>query len=226
MSNILNAEIRKDVGKGASRRLRREGKVPAIIYGTDKAPQMLTLSHNQLSKAISNEEFFSQIITIDTDVEKEQVVLKDLQRHVYKSQILHVDFLRIKADEKLDMYIPLHFIGEASAPGLKQGGIFSRTVSEVEIRCLPADLPKYIAVDVSNLGLNETIHLSDLVLPTGVEILALAQGPEHDQPVITLHLAKMEEIVEQAAPVSAEVPTTAETEPKEEEEEEKGKSSK
>lgn len=197
----LIAEIRKDVGKGASRRLRHDGVIPAIVYGADKDPQMLILKHNKVIKALENDEYFSQIITLDVAGDLQKVVLKDMQRHVFKPKIMHMDFLRIKASEKITMLIPLHFSGEAVAPGVKlEGGSVSHAISEVEVRCLPADLPKNIEVDVSNMNLNDTLHLTDLKLPENVELTMLAQGEEFDQPVVTIHLTRIEE-----APVEVEV---------------------
>jgi large subunit ribosomal protein L25 len=193
MSIKLDAKSRTDVGKGASRRLRRKGEIPAIIYGAEKLNQNLTFDHNQVSKAMESEEFFTQILDINLDGGKEQVVLKDLQRHPYKPQIMHMDLLRISATEKLVMHIPIHIIGEAVAPGVKAGGVLSRTISDIEIKCLPADLPRYIEIDVSNMPLNATIHLSDIQLPKGVEISGLVKDSENDLPVITLHMAKMQE---------------------------------
>jgi large subunit ribosomal protein L25 len=193
----LTAEIREDVGKGASRRLRREGKIPAILYGSDEAPQNLTLDHNQVSKAMENEDFSSQIITLNIANKPMQVVLKDVQHHVHKPQISHLDFLRIKATEKITMRIPLHFLGEAVCPGIKLGGILSRSMSEVEIRCLPADLPRFIEVDISQMQLNNTIHLSELKMPSNIELLSMSHG---DQLVATVHLARM---AEEIAPIAA-----------------------
>ena len=131
----LTAEIRTDVGKGASRRLRREGKIPAIVYGTDEAPQALTLNHNQVIKAMENEDFFSQILTLNIMDKSIQVVLKDTQHHVYKAQVTHLDLMRISATEKITMNIPLHFTGETICPAIKLGGTLSRAMSEVELRC-------------------------------------------------------------------------------------------
>jgi large subunit ribosomal protein L25 len=194
MSNNLqlSAEIRTDAGKGASRRLRHSNKIPGIIYGAGKAPQSITLEHHQVAKALENEEFFSQILTLNVNSTNEQVVLKDLQRHPIKPIIMHMDFLRIKADEELTMHIPLHFIGADKAPGIKQGGIISHAISEIEIRCLPANLPKYIEIDTSAMNVNDIIHLSDIKLPQGVKIPILQQGEEYDQPVVTLHMPRAE----------------------------------
>ncbi len=186
MSNIsLNAQSRSDMGKGASRRLRRQEQVPAIIYGAEKEPKTIMLAHNEVKKAMENEEFYSQILDLNIDGKKEQAVLKDVQRHPYKPIINHMDFLRIKANEKVNMPISLHFLNEDVAIGVKQqGGVVSHTMSEVEVRCLPADLPKFIEVDVANLELDHSLHLSELKLPKGVELVALAHG---DQAVVAVH---------------------------------------
>jgi len=203
----LTAEIRTNVGKGASRRLRREGKVPAILYGTNEAPQNLTLNHNQIVKAMENDDFFSQIFTLNVMDKPIQVVLKDAQHHVYKAQVTHLDFMRISATEKITMHIPLHFIGEETCQGIKLGGgILSRTMSEIEIRCLPAHLPRFIEVDISNLQLNGTIHLSDLKIPDNIELLSLAHG---DQLVAAVHLARMAEETAASVPSSETTETSA-----------------
>jgi large subunit ribosomal protein L25 len=191
----LNAENRNNGGKGVNRRLRDDNQIPAVIYGAGKEPQSLILKFNEVIKALENEEYFSQIITLNVDNKPEQVVLKDLQRHPYKPKIMHMDFMRIKATEKITMLIPLHFIGEDVAPGVKQGGIISHSISEVEIRCFPADLPKNIEVDMSNMELNDIVHLSDLKLPKDVELTALGLGEEYDQPVATIHIARIAEEV-------------------------------
>lgn len=205
MSIKLNALSRTVVGKGASRRLRRQDQVPAIIYGAGKPSLNLMLSHKEVKKAAQAEDFTSQIIALTIDgKDEEQVILKDYQRHVFKPQFLHLDFLRIKATEKITMHIPLHFKGETVAPGLKQGGIFARTMSDIEIRCLPADLPRFIEVDVSEMSLNDTIHVTDLKLPPGVEIPALVNNAEYDAPIITLHIPHMEEETPTPAAVTEE----------------------
>lgn len=195
----INAELRTEVGKGASRRLRHAEKIPAIVYGADKDPQILVLEHKDVIKALENEAFFSQIIDLKITGKPQQVVLKDMQRHVFKPKIMHMDFLRIKAGEAITMLIPLHFIGEDVAPGVKLGGgVVSHALSEVEVKCLPKDLPQFIELDVSNMELNDTLHLSDLKMPKDVELTVLAQGEEYDQPVVTVHLPKIiEEPVEE-----------------------------
>ncbi len=192
----LAAEIRNNRGKNTNRRFRLEDKVPAVIYGADQKPQALILKHNEVIKALENEEFLTQIITLNINGKSERVVLKDLQRHPYRAtQIMHIDFMRIKASEKITMLIPLHFIEEEVAPGVKQGGIVTHSISEVEVKCLPSDLPKYIDIDMSNMELNDIVHLSDLKLPKGVELTELIHGEEHDLPVATLQMARIAEEV-------------------------------
>lgn len=217
----LTVEIRTDVGKGASRRLRREGKIPAILYGADEAPQPLTLNHNQVSKTMEKEDFSSQILTLNIINKPTQVVLKDVQYHVFKSQVTHLDFMRIKASEKITMHIPLHFVGEAVCPGIKLGGILSRAISDVEVRCLPADLPRFIEVDISKMELNHTVHLSELKIPANIELLSMAHG---DQLVATVHLARMAEEIAVTAPTAEEGAAAAVTEG--EKTEEKGEAKK
>ncbi len=187
----LDAEVRNDLGKGASRRLRRRGKLPAILYGGGEAPLPLQLDHDAVMHKLEHEAFYSHILTVRVDGQEVKAVLKDLQRHPYKPAVLHMDLQRISETEKLRMHVPLHFVGEDVAPGVKQqGGIISRLVTEVEITCLPKHLPEYIEVDVSNLKVNESLHLSDLTVPEGVELVELMQGPEHDLPVVSIHLPR------------------------------------
>jgi large subunit ribosomal protein L25 len=203
----LNAESRKDVGKGASRRLRHEDKIPAIVYGAGKDAISLTMQHNELMHALENEAFYSHILDLKVDGKVEQVILRDLQRNPGKPRLLHIDFQRVSATKKLHMNVPLHFIGEDIAPGVKtDGGIVSHLRNDVEITCLPKDLPEFIEIDISSLGLNESIHLSQLKLSDGVEIPELALGEEHDHAVVSVHLpraVKEEEEIE-AAPEAAE----------------------
>lgn len=187
----IEAQVRHDAGKGASRRLRREGKLPAILYGGGKPPQNLMLAHNPVMHKLEHEAFYSHILNVKVDGKTVRAVLKDLQRHPYKAIILHMDLQRVSEDEKLRMRVPLHFIGENTAPGVKVGGgIVSRLVTEVEVSCLPKHLPEYLEVDVSNLNVNETLHLSDIRLSEGVELIELSHGAEHDQPVVSIHLPR------------------------------------
>ncbi len=183
----LNAVRRTDKGKGASRRLRRTGYIPAIIYGVGKESISLTISHNELLKNLEHEAFYSQILTINIDNQSEKVVLKDLQRHPYRPVIMHLDLQRISDTKKLQMRIPLHFIHEDQCPGVKQdGGIISHHAAEIEIRCFPKDLPEFIEVDLQEVELNKILHLSDLVLPEGVELV----GKALDVPIVSVHLAR------------------------------------
>jgi len=203
----LIAEIRENIGSGASRRLRLDNKIPAIIYGggTDKKPQKLVLNHHHISKALENEAFYSHILTLNIGGEKQQAVLKDIQRHPCQPKILHMDFLRINANEKIVMNVPLHYVGESrDVPGIKQGGVMTHILSSIEIRCLPKDLPEFIEVDVSQMILDQIIHLSELKLPPNVELMAFAHGGEraaHDTGVVKIQLPR---IMEEAAPVEAE----------------------
>jgi large subunit ribosomal protein L25 len=201
----LEAQARQDQGKGASRRLRRAEQVPAILYGAGKEATPLFLDHNKVIVALQNEGFYTHILTLKVGKEAEKVILKDLQRHPFKPRILHMDFQRIRADEKLKMHVPLHFIGTENAPGVKEGGLLSHLLSDVEVSCLPANLPEFIEVDVSNLGLDQLLHLSELKLPQGVELVALSHG--RDLPVANVHLPRAE--VEET-PAAAETAAGAE----------------
>lgn len=206
----LNATARADVGKGASRRLRRNAeKIPAILYGAGADALSITLSHNEVSKALRNEAFYSHILTLHIDGQKQQAVVKAIQRHPYKPFIQHMDFLRITGKEKIRMNVPLHFKGEDEAPGVADdGGVISHLLNSVEILCLPKDLPEFIEVDLSKLALNESVHLSQLSIPKGVELVDLTHGHHDDKAVASIHLprAAIEEEIPTEAPVAAEVP--------------------
>ncbi len=195
----LHAVPRADIGKGASRRLRHAGKLPAIIYGAGDAPQSVTFEHKDVRKATENEAFFSHILSIHIDGKVHNAVIKDMQRHPYKPQIMHMDLLRINMNEVMTMNVPLHFIGEEDAPGLKEGGSFSHLLNSVEISCLPSKLPEYISVDVSGLSLNQMLHLSDLVLPEGVSLTELEGEDKNDLPVINISVMKVKEEPEPGA---------------------------
>lgn len=198
----LIAELRVDQGKGASRRLRRQGKVPAIIYGAGRPPRNLSFDHNKVVKELENEAFYSSILNIKVGDKSQAAVVKDIQRHPAKRQILHMDFQRIVEDEKIRMNVPLHFLNADVAIGVKQeGGSVSHLMTDVEVSCLPKDLPEYLEVDVAELGLNDMLHMSDIKLPDGVEIPALAQGEEQDNAIVSINLIKEVVIEEEAAPV-------------------------
>ena len=189
---VIEANLRDDQGKGASRRLRREeGKVPAVIYGGNKEATAIAVSHNELKKALENEAFFSHILTINVDGKAESAILKDLQRHPYKPVLLHADFLRVDKDHEIHVNVPLHFINEETAPAVKlEGGKVSHQMTEVEVICLPGNLPEFIEVDITDVAMDQVVHLSDLKLPEGVRVAALQQGEDHDLPVLAIHKPK------------------------------------
>lgn len=202
---VLTAQLRDDKGKGASRRLRRTGWVPGILYGAGKEPRSIALRDNELANALSNESFYSNIFTIKVGDVEQDCILKDLQRHPAREEAMHVDLMRIVAGQALKTTIQLHFIGEEQAPGVKtEGGAFSRNLVDVEITCLPKDLPEFIEVDVSGMHKDETLHLSDLVLPEGVQLVELMHGDDHDQPVISIRTARVSIEPEDEAPAVAE----------------------
>jgi large subunit ribosomal protein L25 len=187
----LVAEKREDVGKGASRRLRHAGKLPGIVYGADKGASMITLAHNEVMHKLENEAFYSKILTLKVGKDSEKVVLKDLQRHPYKRVLLHIDLLRINENEALTMRVPLHFINEEQAVGVKEhGGVISHLLTEIDIVCLPKNLPEYIEVDMAEVDLGETVHLSGLVLPEGVQLHSLLHGGDDSLPIASIHLPK------------------------------------
>jgi large subunit ribosomal protein L25 len=185
----VSATARADVGKGASRRLRRlDAQIPAIVYGGKKAPQMLNLIHKDLIRQLNDEAFFTSILTLDIDGQKESVVLKDLQRHPAKLRVLHADFLRVSADTMITLHVPLHFLNEDICVGVKlQGGNISHAATDIEVQCLPKDLPEFIEVDMAAFETGHTVHISDITLPAGVSSTALALGEDHDQAIVTVH---------------------------------------
>lgn len=200
----LIAESREDQGKGASRRLRRQGKVPAILYGGGRPPRALSFDHNKVLQQLEQESFYSSILTVKVGDKSQPAILKDVQRHPAKRQILHIDMQRIVEDEEIRMYVPLHFVGDQAAPGVKLGGgTVSRLITDVEVTCLPKDLPEYIEVDVSNLELGDMLYLSDIKVPEGVHIPLLAQGEEQDQAIVSVQVLKAAEIEEEEAAAAA-----------------------
>ncbi|MCP4696851.1 MAG: 50S ribosomal protein L25/general stress protein Ctc [Gammaproteobacteria bacterium] len=213
----VTAEPRKDTGKGASRRLRHTGKVPAILYGGNKDPQPLTLVHHTFANQLENESFYSHLLTIKTGDETEQVILKALQRHPSKPIIMHADFQRITKNTKVRMHIPLHFSNEDICPGVKTGGgVISHQLKEVEIECLPDALPEFINLDLADLQLDQAVHLSDLSLPDGVKLSALIHGTVRDLPVVTVHRPRIQQEEEEAAAAEEGTEAEAVTEEKEE----------
>lgn len=188
----LNAQARDLQGKGASRRLRRlENKVPAIVYGGKKKPANITIAHNELIKQLENEAFYSHIIELDIDGKTENVILKDLQRHPAKALVMHADFLRVSKTKKLKTTVPLHFINEDVCEAVKlYGCTVAHSMTELEITCLPANLPEYIEVDFTEAEAGSVIHISDLKLPKGVESVALNHGADHDLTVAVVNKPK------------------------------------
>jgi large subunit ribosomal protein L25 len=180
----VNAQPRAVAGKGASRRLRREGVVPAIVYGGHQDPEMVSILHNELLKHLEHEAFYSHVLDLKIGDKTTKVVLKDMQRHPAKPFVLHVDFMRISLDEKLRMAVPLHFLNEEKCKGVKAGGQVSHNMTEIEVTCLPQDLPEFIGIDIAELEMGGIVHLSEIVLPAGVE---LAHMPDPDEPVVVVH---------------------------------------
>ncbi len=183
----LEAESRTDMGKGASRRLRRSGKVPAIIYGGTEEPKALMLSHNEVQKRLEHEAFYSHILNVRIDGKDTRAVLRDLQRHPSKPVILHMDFQRVDDKHRIRVHVPLHFTGEDVAPGVKAGGLVTHEMVEVELEVLPQFLPEYIEVDISGLDIGGSVHLSELKLPESGVLVELSRGESHDQPVVSIH---------------------------------------
>lgn len=190
-SITVTAEKRSEQGKGASRRLRRAGQVPAILYGADADPVAITLNHNTLEKQLQNPAFASSILNIELEGEKIPAIIKDLQRHPAKPKVVHADFQRVSAKEPIRVSVPLAFEGEEEAPGIKlQSGVATHALNEVEVSCLPGDLPESIRVDMSKLKVGGSVHLSELKLPKGVEIIALTQGADHDAQVAAIEATR------------------------------------
>jgi large subunit ribosomal protein L25 len=191
-SFIIGADLREMQGKGASRRLRHKGKVPAILYGGHKEPRALVLDQQNLLTMIDNERFYSSIVQIKVGEQTQEAIVKDVQMHPAKNVVVHVDMLRVVPNEKIRIHLPIHFKGESISPGVKtQGGVVSHRLSDVEVTCLPQDLPEYLELDLSGMSLNETKFLADIPLPNGVTITGLAGGK--NPPVVSVHAPRAEE---------------------------------
>ncbi|PYE35364.1 LSU ribosomal protein L25P [Idiomarina fontislapidosi] len=208
----IKATVRTDKGKGASRRLRHADKVPAILYGGKDEPIALELDHNKVNNMADYEAFYSHILTLEIDGKKHQAILKDMQRHPYKPKLTHLDFQRVEKGHKLHTNLPLHFLNEETAKGVKEeGGVVVHHVNDVEIMVLPKDLPEYLEVDIANLSVGDTIHLTDLNLPEGVELVELTKGEDHDQAVVSITAPRVEkEETDEEAPAADEVPAANE----------------
>ena len=200
----LDASVRTDLGKGASRRLRREDKLPGIIYGGEEAPVSITLDHNKVNNSADFEAFYSHVLEINLDGKVVEVLVKDMQRHPYKPKITHIDFQRVIAGQDVHTNVPLHFVNEEKSAAVKAGGIAEHHVTEIEVTCQPKDLPEFIEVDMAAVEMGQTVHLSDLTLPAGVSSVELAKNDEaHDLAVVTVKpapkAAEAEEDGEEAA---------------------------
>ena len=188
----LSAEPRNDQGKGASRRLRHSGKVPAILYGAHAEPTRLSLEHHKLLALVADEKFYSSIISVNVGTQKQPVIVKDVQMHPARNAVVHVDLQRVLENEKIRLHLPIHFKGEAAAPGIKtQGGVVSHHMADMEVVCLPKDLPEYIELDLAAMNLNDSLYLSDIKVPAGVTISALAHGA--NPPVVSIHAPRVAE---------------------------------
>lgn len=201
----LQVEARDGSGRSGNRRLRRAGKVPAIVYGGGQDPRAIALDHNTLVHQMEHEAFFTSILTIKLGKESQPVVVKDVQRHPARQQVMHLDFQRIVADEAITLHVPIHFIGEDVARGVKeQGGVIDHLMTDAEVSCLPKDLPEYLELDVSDVELNQILHLSDIRLPDGVKLVALEH--DSDQPILTIAPPRREEELEPTVEAEGAVP--------------------
>ena len=208
MSNthVINVQRREDEGKGASRRLRTSGNVPAIVYGGELKPVSIQLNHNEVWLASQNDWFYSSILDLSLGGDVQKVLLRDMQRHPCKQQIMHLDFQRVNENETLRTAVPLHFLNEDKSPAGKSAeAVVTHELNEVVVECLPKDLPEFIAVDLGSLAVGDVVHLSALTLPAGVSIPELKLGKEHDVAVVIARMGR-EEAVDEAAPEGAEVP--------------------
>jgi large subunit ribosomal protein L25 len=202
---ILDAEMREDLGKGASRRLRRVNKIPAVLYGAGRPAWSLTLKENQLMRNLQEESFYAAIIELTLDGKQQKVFLRDLQRHPAKPFILHVDLQRVRDDVEMTVVLPLHYLNEETAHGVKlEGGQILRNAVDIEITCLPGVLPEFIEVDLADLKLGDSLHLSSIKLPEGVVSTQLSYGEDHDQPIVSIVSPKAEEVIEETAPEAPE----------------------
>ncbi len=203
---VLEAKTRDVLGKGASRRLRRlENKIPAIVYGSDKKPELIHLCHFKVNKALESESIFTSVFHLKVDGKDEQVILKDLQRHPYKPVILHMDFQRVSAQDVLVRMIPLHFLNDEKAVGHQAGGVVNHVMSQVEVRCQARYLPEFIEVDLIDMKLDDVLHLSDIKLPKHVELTVDCNDAAHNLPVVSIHISKaaLSEEAEEAAEAAA-----------------------
>lgn len=188
MSGVFEfvATSRSKSGKSAAKAARRQGNVPAVIYGGGQAPQSLELEHNEVVKHLVHEAVYSHVLDVTVDGKTEKALLKGVQRHPARPKVLHLDFMRVSETAKLKVRVPLHFINEATSIGVKKGGVVSHSVVDVEVLCLSSALPEFIEVNLANLDLGQSIHLTDLVLPAGVQLVELTHGSDHNLSVVTI----------------------------------------
>jgi len=205
----IPAEPRTGSGRNESRRLRRTGRVPAIVYGGGESPSTIALDHDKIVHQMEHESFYTSILTITMNGKQQPVVVKDVQRHPSRPHVMHVDFQRIVADEEITLYVPIHFVNESLAPGIKeQGGVTEHLMSDAEVVCLPKDLPEYLEVDVAGVQLNQILHLSDIKLQPGVALVALKHGSDH--PIFTISPPRREEEIPSDAPAAPVTPEATE----------------
>jgi large subunit ribosomal protein L25 len=198
-SFTFEAELRSGAGKGDSRRLRRANKIPAVLYGGSAEPVGLVLDHNKVVKSLENEAVYSHVLTVKVNGHEEKAILKGLQRHPSRPMIMHMDFQRVSGGEKIRVHVPLRFVNQDTSVGVKKGGVVTHNLVDVEVACTPDRLPEYLEVDLAHVDVGQSVHLSDLKVPEGVEILALAHGPEHDLPVAAIQSGKVAESTEGVA---------------------------
>ncbi len=185
MSSVFEFEAvsRANAGTGTAKAVRRQGNIPAVVYGGSSEPELIELKHSEVVKNLAKEAVYSHILTLNIDGKVQNAVLKDLQRHPAKDSIIHMDFMRVSMDEKIKVRVPLHFINEETSVGVKAGGVVTHSVVEIEVACFPGKLPEFIEVDLAEIGIGESIHLQDIVVAEGIEILALTHGEDHNLPV-------------------------------------------
>lgn len=206
----ITAERRVDTGKGASRRLRRADKVPAIVYGAGAEPVNIQLHHTSLMHQTEHEAFYSHVLTLKLDGTTQRVVLKDMQRHPYRPLITHVDLQRVAEDAMLTMRVPIHFINQDKCVGVKlSGGAISHHLNDVEVICLPKDLPEFIAVDLADMNLGDTIHLSELTVPANVQFAVIAHGGDAMQPVVSVHAPRISDAAASATGAEGAAPAAS-----------------
>jgi large subunit ribosomal protein L25 len=197
--------MRDDLGKGASRRLRRENKIPAVLYGAGRPAWSLTLKEFQLARNLQEEAFYAAIIELTLDGKQQKVFLRDLQRHPAKETVMHVDLQRVRDDVEMTVVLPLHFLNEDVSHGVKmEGGQIMHNAMDIEITCLPGVLPQFIEVDMADVKLGESVHLSSIKFPEGVVSTQLSHGEDHDQPIASIVTPKAEEVIEDDAPEAPE----------------------